>query len=921
MAVATADGGQVTNGCKPRERDALLAFKEGITDDPAGLLASWRRRRLGGGHELQDCCRWRGVQCSDQTAGHVIKLDLRNAFQDDHHHDATLVGEIGQSLISLEHLEYLDLSMNNLEGPTGRLPEFLGSFKSLRYLNLSGIRFSGMVPPHIGNLSNLQILDLSISTVHQDDIYYLPFLYSGDASWLARLSSLQYLNLNGVNLSAALDWPNALNMVPSLKVLSLSSCSLQSARQSLPLLNVTQLEALDLSENEFNHPTESSWIWNLTSLKYLNLSSTGLYGEIPNALGKMHSLQVLDFSFDEGYSMGMSITKKGNMCTMKADLKNLCNLQVLFLDYRLASGDIAEIFDSLPQCSPNQQLKEVHLAGNHITGMIPNGIGRLTSLVTLDLFNNNITGKVPSEIGMLTNLKNLYLHNNHLDGVITEKHFARLINLKSIYLCYNSLKIVVDPEWLPPFRVEKAYFSSCWMGPKFPAWLQSQVYIVELIMNDAGIDDTFPDWFSTTFSKATFLEISNNQIGGELPTDMENMSVKRLNLDSNQIAGQIPRMPRNLTLLDISNNHITGHVPQSFCELRNIEGIDLSDNLLKGDFPQCSGMRKMSILRISNNSFSGNFPSFLQGWTNLSFLDLSWNKFSGSLPTWIGNFSNLEFLRLKHNMFSGNIPVSITKLGRLSHLDLACNCLSGTIPQYLSNLTSMMRKHYTRKNEERLSGCDYKSSVSMKGQELLYNEKIVPVVTIDLSSNLLIGAIPEDLVSLVGLINLNLSRNYLSGKIPYRIGDMQSLESLDISKNKLYGEIPVGLSNLTYLSYLNLSYNNLTGRVPSGSQLDTLNDQHPYDGNDGLCGPPLENSCSSSSASKQRHLIRSKQSLGMGPFSLGVVLGFIAGLWVVFCTLLFKKSWRVAYFCLLDNMYNNVCVIVVVQWGRLPGRT
>nr|XP_025877479.1 receptor-like protein EIX2 [Oryza sativa Japonica Group] len=183
MAVATADGGQVTNGCKPRERDALLAFKEGITDDPAGLLASWRRRRLGGGHELQDCCRWRGVQCSDQTAGHVIKLDLRNAFQDDHHHDATLVGEIGQSLISLEHLEYLDLSMNNLEGPTGRLPEFLGSFKSLRYLNLSGIRFSGMVPPHIGNLSNLQILDLSISTVHQDDIYYLPFLYSGDASW------------------------------------------------------------------------------------------------------------------------------------------------------------------------------------------------------------------------------------------------------------------------------------------------------------------------------------------------------------------------------------------------------------------------------------------------------------------------------------------------------------------------------------------------------------------------------------------------------------------------------------------------------------------------------------------------------------------------------------------------------------------
>ncbi|KAF0895716.1 hypothetical protein E2562_014327 [Oryza meyeriana var. granulata] len=34
-----AAGGNVTAGCSPRERDALLAFKRGITADPAGLLA------------------------------------------------------------------------------------------------------------------------------------------------------------------------------------------------------------------------------------------------------------------------------------------------------------------------------------------------------------------------------------------------------------------------------------------------------------------------------------------------------------------------------------------------------------------------------------------------------------------------------------------------------------------------------------------------------------------------------------------------------------------------------------------------------------------------------------------------------------------------------------------------------------------
>ncbi|KAB8115597.1 hypothetical protein EE612_056200 [Oryza sativa] len=900
-------------GCKPRERDALLAFKEGIVKDPAGLLSSWQR----GGHydddddQLleEDCCQWRGVRCSNLT-GHVVKLNLRNDYADV---GTGLVGEIGHSLISLEHLRYLDLSMNNLAGPTGHVPEFLGSFRSLRYLNLSGIVFSGMVPPQLGKLSNLKFLDFSGMLPSS----MAPFLYISDASWLAHLSNLQYLNLNGVNLSTVLDWPHVLNMIPSLKFLSLSSCSLQSANQYPTQINLRQLEILDLSNNyELSDQAESSWIWSLTSLKYLNLSSTSLYGEIPQALGNMLSLQVLDFSYN------MSVSKKGNMCIMKANLKNLCNLEVLDLDYRLAYGEISEIFESLPQCSPNK-LKELHLANNNLTGNLPKLVGRLTSLVTLDLFNNNITGQVPSEIGMLTNLTNLYLHYNCLDGVITEEHFANLTSLKSIYLCYNYLEIVVDPEWLPPFRLEKAYFASTSMGPSFPSWLQSQVDILELAMSDAGINDTFPDWFSTTFSKATFLEMSQNQIAGGLPTNMENMSLEKLYLDCNHIADRIPRMPRNLMLLDISYNLISGDVPQSICELQKLNGLDLSNNLLEGEFPQCSLMSRVSFFRASNNSFSGNFPSFLQGWTELSFLDLSWNKFSGTLPTWIGNFNKLEFLQLKHNMFSGSIPDSITNLGKLSHLDLASNGLSGPLPQHLSNLTGMMINHDTTKYEERLSGCDYKSFVNMKGQELQYNQEKVTVVTIDLSSNFLTGVIPEGIVSLDGIINLNLSWNNLNGKIPYMIGAIKSLESLDLSKNNFYGEIPQSLSDLTYLSYLNLSYNNLTGRVPSGTQLCSLYDQnhHLYDGNDGLCGPPLQKSCYKYDASKQGYQIRSKQGFHIGSFSIGVTVGFMAGLWVVFYILLFKKSWRIAYFCFLDNMYDEVYVKVIVVWAKLTGRT
>jgi hypothetical protein len=177
--------------CSPRERDALLAFKRGITADPAGVLASWRHEQAA------DCCRWRGVWCSDRT-GHVVGLRLRNmGFRQVYDYEATaLVGEISPSLLNLPHLKHLDLSLNTLPGRTGRVPEFLGSLKNLRYLNLSGIEFSGRVPPQLGNLSNLQHLNLGFMDTD---------MYSVDISWLTNLHQLKYLDMSSVNLSAVND--------------------------------------------------------------------------------------------------------------------------------------------------------------------------------------------------------------------------------------------------------------------------------------------------------------------------------------------------------------------------------------------------------------------------------------------------------------------------------------------------------------------------------------------------------------------------------------------------------------------------------------------------------------------------------------------------------------------------------------------
>lgn len=96
------------------------------------------------------------------------------------------------------------------------------------------------------------------------------------------------------------------------------------------------------------------------------------------------------------------------------------------------------------------------------------------------------------------------------------------------------------------------------MGPLFPSWLKWMVNINRLDISNTGISDRVRDWFCSTFSKTMYLNISNNQIHGGLPANIEHMSVQQLFLSSNQLTGPIPPMPISLTTLDLSRNLLSG---------------------------------------------------------------------------------------------------------------------------------------------------------------------------------------------------------------------------------------------------------------------------------------------------------------------------------------------------------------------------
>ncbi|CAM0947868.1 unnamed protein product [Alopecurus aequalis] len=925
--------------CIASERSALLAFREGLSD-PANVLSSWKG---------DDCCRWNGVYC-DNITGHVVRLDLGGPdCRTDDWGMQVLGGSISSSLLDLQHLQYLDLSCNRFDQI--QIPEFIGSLHNLRYLDLSASLFIGRIPPQLGNLSNLRYLNLGFSSLWTDDDSFYNRTYSTDITWLTRLTSLEHLDMSVVNLGTIVHWLPVVNMLPTLKTLRLSACQLRTNPNSLELSNLTALEVLDLSINDFHQRSTPNWFWDLTRLQFLDISSCGFYGPFPDEIGNMTSMVQLYLSNNSLVDM------------IPSDMKNLCDLKIFFSYGNNINGSITELFHRLPNCSRNK-LQVLHLWNSNLTGSLPATlVESISNLTWLCLSANRLTGHVPVWIGELTKLTDLELDYNNLDGVLHEGHFSGLAMLDTLILSDTSIAITVSPTWVPPFSLNIIELRSSQLGPKFPMWLRWQTKVQSLDVSNTSISDMLPDWFWIAASSVEYLNIRNNQIRGVLPSTMEFMRAKVMDFSSNQLGGPLPKLPINLTNLDISrnnligplpldfgapglktlllyNNMISGSIPSSLCKLRSLRLLDLSRNNLNGSITDCqvdestTNMTGLSILNLSlrNNNLSGEFPSLLQKCPQLIFLDLGHNQFSGALPAWIGEkLPSLSFLRLTSNMFNGHIPVELTELDNLQYLDLAYNNISGSIPRYIVNYTGMAQ---TRDNTHDLQSAltsgkwfdgneevDYTENCTVltKGQERLYTGEIIYMVNLDLSCNSLTGEIPPEISTLLALKSLNLSRNNFSGRIPENIGALMQVESLDLSHNELSGEIPLSLSALTSLSRLNLSYNNLSGRIPSGNQLQALEDPASiFIGNSGLCGPPLSRKCSPQPEPIPEH--HDDASDDVVWFFLDTGSGYVMGLWVVFCTFLFKRKWRVSWYSLCDSLYDRVYVQVVVTWASFRGK-
>jgi Leucine-rich repeat (LRR) protein len=130
-------------------------------------------------------------------------------------------------------------------------------------------------------------------------------------------------------------------------------------------------------------------------------------------------------------------------------------------------------------------------------------------------------------------------------------------------------------------------------------------------------------------------------------------SLRKLYLQDNELVGSMPDFSnlKQLVLLDLGDNKLTGSITASLGECRQLEQIWLGNNRFSGALPPSLGKcHKLERLSLGGNKLlCGNIPDSLAQCTALVDLYLHKNSFDGPVPTTFKALTNLENLRLGNN--------------------------------------------------------------------------------------------------------------------------------------------------------------------------------------------------------------------------------------------------------------------------------
>jgi len=368
----------------------------------------------------------------------------------------------------------------------------------------------------------------------------------------------------------------------------------------------------------------------------LDLSDNGLEGAIPEGIGLLETLEVLDLG-------GNGVPRAAAYDLRDADDEDIC------------------AFPAYPD--PGPQL------GAGLTGPIPPRLGTLNRLRVLDLGENSLTGSIPPALGKLESLQTLELGWNNLSGPIPPE-LGGLADLEVLSLCLNRRRD-----------------GHTWIGGltgSIPAELGElgRLEVLNLYYNQ--LTGSMPPELAGLQSLQV-MDIGVNLLTGPIPPGLGDLQELRLlRLHGNRLTDSIPAEMadlQNLQVLYLNANQLTGTIPPEFGDLQELQVLWFWENRLTGSIPaELGDLQELRDLDLSSNQLGGTIPMELGDLRELRVLNLRANQLTGSIPAELGMLQHLEYLRLADNALAGEIPAELENLTSLAQLWLHDTGLEGPIP-------------------------------------------------------------------------------------------------------------------------------------------------------------------------------------------------------------------------------------------------
>ncbi|GKV27259.1 hypothetical protein SLEP1_g36451 [Rubroshorea leprosula] len=503
---------------------------------------------------------------------------------------------------------------------------------------------------------------------------------------------------------------------------------------------------------------------------------------------------------------------------------NLRNLKILDL-----SGNDLNIY-ILTSLNELPSLKSLSLEGcnlmtasNHRDEADFEKLSRFRHLEFLDLSDNmDLNNNILSYLSSFSSLKTLILSICGLNGTLSTREFDALRCLEELRMSYNKLNQFVSTNANTSFsKLKTLYLDGIFPEESsVPAQLSLEAFpsLKRLYLTDNY-------HLNQTMFIQTSQVLSNLE---ELFLDQSPLSINFL-----QNIGALT----SLRSISLRKCGFTGTLPtQGWCDLKNLEEMDLSGNELVGILPSClANLTSLRLLDISQNLFTGNVASSpLINLILLRYLSISTNKFQ--VPDSFRSFANHSNLKVflsdfnqlvpEHDHVQTRVPKfqprvlslsnctaneEITKppsllyyLYDLRYVDLSSDQFMGALPYWLFE------------NNTRLEVAILKNN-SFMGSFHLPSQPNLDVWEIDISNNQIQGEIPLNISMIFPYLTwLFLSGNGFGGRLSKWLVSMNYLYFLDLSSNQFSGTLPKEFVIGKSLIYLRLSNNNLIGKIPPG---------------------------------------------------------------------------------------------------------